>query len=190
VLNKIVVVLLGLSLSAAACAAVAPPTLVKTFLLEQLALGRSTSLEFMLTNNDAFSSLSGLAFTDTLPAGLVVATPNNLIGSCGGGTITATAGSASISLTGATLAANASCLFFVDVKGVALGSQLNTTSTVASNEAAAGAAASTNIDVVPAPLRSTHSAAVPTVSDGTLGVLVLLVGLTGLALSARRGRRR
>jgi hypothetical protein len=163
---------------------------VKTFLLEQLALGKSTSLEFVLTNNDATASLSGLAFTDTLPAGLVVATPNNLTGTCGGGTITATAGSASISLTGAALAAGASCLFFVDVTGVALGSQLNTTSTVASNEAAAGAAASTSIDVVPLPPPPPpRPANVPTMSDGALGAMALLIALTGLALTARRRRR-
>jgi uncharacterized repeat protein (TIGR01451 family) len=163
---------------------------VKTFLLEQIEVGRSTSLTFTLTNNDPVAALSGLAFTDTLPAGLVVATPNNLIGSCGGGTITAPAVSGSISLAGAALAAGASCTFSVDVMAGLLGSQLNTTSTVASNEAPAGAAASTSINVVPAPVRSTHSTAVPTMSDGALGVLALLVGVTGFALSGRRSRRR
>ena len=46
------------------------------------------------------ASLSSVAFSDTLPAGLSVSTPNGLAGSCGGGTITATAGSGAISLSG------------------------------------------------------------------------------------------
>ena len=167
--------------------AVAVPTLAKAFGAGSILLGGSTSLSFTVTNTDAGASLSGVAFTDNLPAGLVVATPNGLTGSCGGGTITATAGSGVISLSGAALAASASCTFGVNVTSVALGSQVNTTSTVTSNEAAAGAPATASVSVLalPPPPKS-----IPAVGDEALGALAILIALTGLTLAARRRRRK
>jgi hypothetical protein len=48
--------------------------------------------------------LTGVAFTDTLPAGLVVAATPNMTNNCGG-TATAVAGSSSVSLSAGTVAA-------------------------------------------------------------------------------------
>jgi hypothetical protein len=110
---------------------VLPPTISKAFADSELQLfGASTALSFAITNPNATGSLTGIAFTDTLPAGLVVSTPNGLIGSCGGGAITAVAGSNSISLTGATLAGGATCTFSVNVSGTAVGTFTNTTGPV------------------------------------------------------------
>jgi uncharacterized repeat protein (TIGR01451 family) len=107
-----------------------PPTITKAFADSELQLfGASTALSFAITNPNSVP-LTGIAFTDTLPAGLVVSTPNGLIGSCGGGTITAVAESTSISLTGATLAGGTSCTFSVNVTGTAVGTFTNTTSPV------------------------------------------------------------
>ena len=89
-----------------AIAIVVPPTIAKAFGGASIALNATTTLTFTLTNPNAATALTGVGFTDTLPAGLVVATPNGLTGSCGGGTITAGAGSGSISLASATLAAS------------------------------------------------------------------------------------
>jgi hypothetical protein len=127
-----------------------PPTLTKAFADAQIqVLGpNSTALSFTLTNPNTATMLTGLAFTDTLPSGLVVSTPNGLIGSCGGGTITAIAGSNSISLASATLAPGASCTFSVNVTGTEIGVQTNTTSTVSSNEAIEGAPATATTSVV------------------------------------------
>jgi hypothetical protein len=128
-----------------------PATLVKTFAGSQIQLfgpGNNTVLSFVLSNPDTFTTLSGLTFTDTLPAGLTVSIPNGLTGSCGGGTIAADAGSNTISLSGATLAAGTSCTFSVNVSGTRIGVQTSTTSTVGSNEAVPGtpAVAITSVD--------------------------------------------
>jgi arabinogalactan endo-1,4-beta-galactosidase len=112
-----------------------------------VALNGSTTLTFNLSNPNTSLSLSGIGFTDTLPAGQVVGTPNGLTGSCGGGTITAAAGSSSVILSGASLAATASCSFAVNVTGTTSGTQTNTTSAVTSTEAGNGGTASASLIV-------------------------------------------
>ena len=112
-----------------------------------MALNGSTTLTFNLSNPNSAISLSGIAFTDTLPAGLTVSTPNALTGTCGGGSITAAAGSNSVSLSGAGLAAAASCTFAVNVLGATSGAQKNVTSAVTSTEAGNGGTASAQITV-------------------------------------------
>ena len=124
-----------------------PPTISKAFGAATIPLNNSTSLSFTLANPNSGSMLTGIGFTDSLPAGLVVTTPNGLSGSCGGGTITASAGSTSISLSGSSLNASASCNFSVTVTGIAQGAQNNTTSAVTSNEGGNGAAASATVTV-------------------------------------------
>src|SRR5262249_56200527 len=64
-----------------------------------------------------------------------------------GGRITATAGSNSITLSGATLAANSSCTFSANVTGTAAGKQTNTTSAVTSTEGGTGNTATASVDV-------------------------------------------
>jgi uncharacterized repeat protein (TIGR01451 family) len=139
------------NISNASLNATAPPVIVKVFGAPSIPLNTSTSLTFTIQNNNTGSALTGVGFTDMLPAGLAVATPNGLAGSCGGGVITATAGTASVSLSGATLAQSSSCNFFVNVTGVAAGTQNNTTSAVTSNEGGPGGTASASIAVVAPP---------------------------------------
>ena len=127
-----------------------PPTIAKSFGAAGVNIGSSTTLTFTLSNPNNSASLSGVGFTDNLPAGLTVSTPNGLTGSCGSGTITAAAGSTSVSLAGAGLSASASCNFGVNVTGSSLGAQNNVTTAVTSTEAGNGATASAKITVVPA----------------------------------------
>ncbi len=156
--------------SQATVVVVAPPQLIKIFGSQQpevntrkrsvtpdipstqsIQLNTSTTLTFMAINTNTTASLSGVAFTDPLPAGLVVSTPNGLTGTCGGGSITATAGGASVALSDAALSAGTSCNFSVNVTGTAAGTKNNITTTVASNEGGAGPAATATLYVVAPP---------------------------------------
>jgi hypothetical protein len=125
--------------------AVAPPTFTKAFGSANLFTTQTTTLTFTIQNGNAVA-LSGLAFTDTLPAGLLVGAPNGLTSTCGG-VATAAPGTNSISLTGGSIAASSTCTIGVRVVGTTAGTKTNTTSTLASNEASPAPAATASIVV-------------------------------------------
>jgi hypothetical protein len=124
-----------------------PPTIIKAFGAALIPVNGSTSLSFTIQNNNTTTALTGVAFTDTLPAGLVISTPNALTGTCGGGTITATQATNVVSLAGASLAQSGSCVFSVNVTGIATGTQVNTTSNVTSTEGGTGGTASASVTI-------------------------------------------
>jgi hypothetical protein len=102
----------GITLGAVPTAlAASPPTITSAFTPNLIGFGDSsaTALSFTITNPNA-NGLSSVALTDTLPAGLSVDNPNGQNGNCGSaGVITATPGSQTISLTGGSVKAAASC---------------------------------------------------------------------------------
>ena len=108
-------------------ATVCPPTISKAFGGCQCPAQRDHQLEFHDHQSDASHAISGLAFTDALPAGLIVATPANVTGSCGGA-VAAVAGSGTISLSGGSLAAGGACTISVNVTATTIGPKINTTS--------------------------------------------------------------
>ena len=131
---------------------IAPPAnFTKSFGAPTIPLNGSTSLTFNLANINSGTTLHGIAFSDTLPAGLTVSTPNGLGGSCGGGTITAIAGTGVVSLSGAALAPGTPCSFSVNVTGTAAGVQNNVTGNVTSTEGGSGSTASASVTVVAPP---------------------------------------
>ena len=74
-----------------------------------ISVGQTSTINFTVSNTNA-AALNGVAFTDTLPAGMTIA-PSGLSGSCGGGTITAVDGTDEVNLSGATIPASGSCTF-------------------------------------------------------------------------------
>ncbi|HEY2234791.1 MAG TPA: hypothetical protein VGK01_15065, partial [Candidatus Angelobacter sp.] len=133
--------------SNASITVVGAPTIQKAFGAASIPLNGSTSLSFTITNPNTTTALTGVAFSDTLPAGLVISTPNGLTGTCGAGTITATAGTNAISLSGGTIAASGSCTFSINVTGTAAGLQTNTTGNVTSTEGGTGGTATASVKV-------------------------------------------
>jgi hypothetical protein len=126
---------------------IAAPTIAKAFGAASIALNGTTSLTLTITNPNTAITLTGIAFTDTLPAGLVVATPGNLTNTCGG-TATAADGSSSVSLSGATRAPSATCTISVTVQGTTSGVKNNMVQ-VSSTNGGTGNTASASITVLP-----------------------------------------
>ncbi len=151
-----------------------PPSIAKSFTPNVIAPSTNSVLSFTITNPAANpNALTGVGFNDSFPANLVVATPNGLSGSCGGGTITATAGTGAVSLSGATLAAGASCTFSVNVTGPA-GTYNNTTGAVTSTNGGNGNSASATLTISPAALSITKTHA-GNFSRGSTGVYTITV---------------
>ena len=124
-----------------------PPTIAKAFGTTTLPLGNSTSLSFTLQNPNP-TALSGVAFTDPLPVGMIVANPPELTGSCGG-PVTAVPNSSSIVLTAGSLGGNATCSFSVMITGNSIGTWTNVTGSVTSAESSAGGSATASLMVGP-----------------------------------------
>jgi uncharacterized repeat protein (TIGR01451 family) len=148
-----------------------PPTISKSFGVSSIPVGGTTSLSFTIANPNGGATLTGVGFTDNLPAGLVVATPNGLSGSCGSGTISAIAGSGGISLSGATIAANSVCTLQVNVTGTTAGVKNNTTSAVTSIEGGNGNIASATLTVMSG-ATNTSTTLVSSLNPSIVGQLV------------------
>ena len=104
-------------------------TLTKAFNVPAIATGQTATLTFTIANPASAPPQTGITFTDALPAGLVIASPNGFINTCGGSpTVTATAGAGTFTIggTGVNAAAGASsCTVAVNVTSSAAGSYTN-----------------------------------------------------------------
>src|SRR5207237_140995 len=157
---------------------VLPPSISKTFGAASVPLNGVTSLTFNIQNPNAgtaLTALTGVSFTDNLPAGLVVASTPNLNNTCGGA-VTATAGSGSVSLAGGGLAATASCTISVNVQGTTAGVKSNTTGPISSNESGPGAASNTaSITVIGPPTITKAFGAASVPLNGTTSLTFTIV---------------
>jgi uncharacterized repeat protein (TIGR01451 family) len=118
-----------------------PPQITKSFGVSSIPYNGTTSLTFTIGNPNASFPLTGVAFTDSLPAGLVVSTPSNLNNTCGG-TATAVAGSGSVSLSGVTLNSG-SCIVSLNVTGASTGVMNNFVQATSTNAGAGNTANAT-----------------------------------------------
>jgi len=118
--------------------AATPPSLSKVFTPAEVDQGSVSRLVFTINNGRA--EASGIGFTDNFPSGLQVATPANLINTCGGDF---TNSSTVLSLSGASLAAEASCTISIDTVASSAGVFTNTTSELVSSLGSNGPATAT-----------------------------------------------
>jgi len=136
--------------ASASLAVVAPATIAKAFGAASILVNGTTTLTFTLSNPNPATALSGVGFTDTFPAGLVVANPNRLVSTCGG-LPTAVAGSGSVGLVNGGIPPGGSCTITLNVTGTTAGAKDNTTSAVTSTEGGMGTTAAASLAVNPIP---------------------------------------
>lgn len=111
----------------------APPNFSKAFSPTSIFTGNTTTLSFTISNPNLYNALTNIAFSDTLPSGLSIATSSS--SQCGG-TLTTNAGTRTISLSGGTLSANSTCTFSVTVTGSSAGSYTNTSGNITATSGA------------------------------------------------------
>src|SRR5262249_22644622 len=153
-----------------------------------IAVNGTSSLQFTITNPAVNTTdLNGVAFTDTLPAGLTVTNSSSPV--CGG-TLTTT-NPTTIHLAGATVSTTSPCVFSVTVTGAAPGSYNNTvsgagaiTSTTSGIGATGPASNTVNLAVV-APPAITKTFAPTTIPKNGTTTLTLSINNpnAGVALS-------
>jgi uncharacterized repeat protein (TIGR01451 family) len=97
-----------------------PPVASKTFTPSTIAANTVSTLTILVSNANA-QSLTTLAFSDTLPAGVVIANPSNLATTCGAGVPIATPGGITLGLSSATVPASGSCTVSASVTGASPG---------------------------------------------------------------------
>ncbi|MFY9557090.1 MAG: HYR domain-containing protein [Blastocatellia bacterium] len=165
---------------------VAPPSIAKSFNPTNIALNGTSTLTFTITNPNTTVGLTGVGFTDTLPAGLTVAT-SGPTPTCGGSLTTTNP--STITLTGASIAASGTCMFSVTVTGTTAGVKNNTTGNVTSTNGGTGNTASATITVATPPTISKAFGASSVLLGGTTSLTFTLananasLGLTGIAFT-------
>lgn len=119
-----------------------PPIFTTKFAPDTIVDSGVTTLVFTIDNTASTLEATDLDFTDNLPAGLVVASPPNIANSFGG-TVTATSGTGTITLTGGTVAPGASGTLSVDLTSSTPGNHVNTTGDLTSSSGNSGTATDT-----------------------------------------------
>lgn len=123
-----------------------PPTIAKSFSAATVGLNGSVTLTFTLTNPNPATDLTGVSFSDDMPAGLLIANPDSLGGTCD--TSVVTLSPTNISMVGTVLLANSSCTLSIDVLATAAGDQVNTTGAITSVEGGTGGTATATVSVL------------------------------------------
>src|SRR5262249_3602186 len=129
---------------------VGAPSITKGFSASTIPLNGTATLAFTITNPNSTTTLNGVSFTDSLPAGLVVANTPNASTSCGG-TFSPAAGDTALSLSGGSIGSSGTCRVMVDVTGTTAGQKNNTSGNVTSTNGGTGNTASASITVVAPP---------------------------------------
>lgn len=101
------------------------PTVTKAFAPTSIIAGGTSQLTITVNNSNASASSLTAAFTDTLPAGVVIAATPGATTTCGGA-VTATAGASTVSLASGSTIPAGSCTITVNVTAPAIGTFVNT----------------------------------------------------------------
>jgi uncharacterized repeat protein (TIGR01451 family) len=155
------------------------PTVGKSFANATRNPGQSTVLTVTITNGNTIP-LTGVSLTDTLPAGLEIASTPATGGTCtaSGGLVTANAGGATLSMSGATIAANSSCTFFASVLGNTPGTYIDNipVGSVITNEGLSNPGAATATLAINAPPTVAKAFSPASIASGATSTLTITLG--------------
>ena len=115
-----------------------PATISKAFSPTTVQVNTVASIGLTITNPNPLA-LTGLAFVDTFPSGLIIAASPAAFNSCGG-SLGATAGGSVIALSGAAIATGGSCVISVPVSASAAGTYINVAGAPVSDQSSQGVA--------------------------------------------------
>ena len=122
-----------------ATAASAQPGFSKSFSPDTIGPGSVSTLIFTIDNSESAGTVSGMAFTDVLPAGVTLADPAIPTSSCNG-TLSAPDGGTTVSLSGGELGAFSTCTVQVNVTGSTAGTYMNVSGDLTSSAGSSGTA--------------------------------------------------
>lgn len=128
---------------------VAPPTLTKSFVAASIVVGQTVTMRITVSSPLGNTrAITGIAFTDNLPSGMMVASPPAVTNTCGGTLAGSGSGSTGISLSGVTLASGGqSCYIELNVTTLTTGPVINTAGPPSTTNAGTGAAATAGLNV-------------------------------------------
>jgi uncharacterized repeat protein (TIGR01451 family) len=102
------------------------PTVAKSFATSPVGQGSPSVMSVAVTNNNPDLALTGMAFTDTYPSGLVNAATPSPTKSCTTATLAATGGGGSFGVSAATVPAGTTCTYTVTTTVNSAGDKVNT----------------------------------------------------------------
>ncbi|WP_345229366.1 Ig-like domain-containing protein, partial [[Roseibacterium] beibuensis] len=120
-----------------------PPSFSAVFSPDAIIQGETSTLTFTVDNSANAIAATALDFTNNLPTGLEVANPTNASTTCTGGTLTAISGAGTLSYTGGTVSAGATCTVSADVLSTAGGNFVNASGDLTSSLGNSGSASDT-----------------------------------------------
>jgi uncharacterized repeat protein (TIGR01451 family) len=163
------------------------PYITKSFSPTRINTGGASTLTLSLTNVLSLFQ-SNVAFTDSFPAGLVVAATPALSNTCGGTITGATSGSSSIALSGGSIGILSVCTITVAVTSASQANYANTTGTLATATGTYNTSNTAVLQVVKAPTiaKSFSPATILTSGTSTLSLIVTNpnpISLTGVGFT-------
>ncbi len=147
-----------------------PPVVTKSFTPVVVAVNQVSTLTITLTNRNAFSLL-GASISDTFPVGLIQPSPGTASTTCGAGFLANSF--TSISMVNGTIPANGSCTIIAAVLSASAGSYQNDTGSLFTGSGSSLGGGSATLVVVP-------PSQIPALSDASLLVLCIILGMTAL----------
>jgi large repetitive protein len=160
------------------------PTVSKSFTPASIPVGGISQLTVNLSTTAGGAGTTGVAITDTYPAGLVNAPGTPIVSNTCGGSLTAAPGANTISLSGGLIPPNSSCSFIVQVTAATAGVYTNIIpiGAVTSSSGSNILGDTANLTVL-APMSVSKAFVPSTINAGTVSNLIITLNNPNIAIA-------